>query len=67
VNDLKEKRILTNDVLDKFKTRIKALTNTCEQDLAKKYNMTPEFLQAWIIYYKQDPKVKEFLNDKDDL
>ena len=67
MNDLKEKISLTNDVLNKIKTHIKALTKTIEEDLAKKYNITPEFLQAWIIHYKQDPKVTKFLNDKDDL
>ncbi len=52
-----KKRILTNDVLNLIKTRFKALTKTNEERIAKNYNITPEFLQAWIIHYKQDPKV----------
>lgn len=58
---------MTPDILENVKTRIEALTKSNDEEVAKRYGITPEFLQVWIAKYAKEPKVAETLRDLNDL
>ena len=67
INNLKEQGKFTPDILENAKTRIDALTRSNDEDVAKRHNISPEFLQAWTANFAKDPKVAHVLKDLDDL
>lgn len=67
MSNLKEQNQFTPDILENVKTRIEALTKSNDEDVAKRHNITPEFLQAWTAKFAKDSKVATVLKDIDDL
>ena len=65
--NLKEQNQFTPDIFESIKTRIEVLTKSNDEDVAKRYNISPDFLQTWIGKYVKEPKVACFLKDIDDL
>jgi len=67
LSGLKESNQLTPDVVDTAKTRLENLTRHNDEDVAKRNNITPEFLQQWIAKFSGDARVAKVLRDIDDL
>jgi hypothetical protein len=54
-------------VVETAKTRLENLTRHNDEDVAKRNNITPEFLQSWIAKLSGDQRVAKILRDIDDL
>ena len=53
--------------MERIKPRIEAHLKQSENKITKKHNISVDYLNTWIYYHSQDPRVVKFLNDKDDL
>jgi len=67
MSNLREQGQFTPDILENVKTRIESLTKSNDEDVAKRHNITVDFLQAWTAKHAKDPKVANVLKDIEDL
>jgi len=52
--NLKEKKDLTEDKIESLKAQVESYTNSRDDIVAKKHNITPLFLESWIQKFKND-------------
>jgi hypothetical protein len=53
--------------MENIRTRIDQLTKSNDEDVAKRNNITTEFMKLWIAKYSADSKVQTMLRGIDDL